>query len=296
MAGAEVDSSPEVARAVVEAPTSHGIAHGLRSVLLGRDPFDVEELWELMFRKTVYYGREAVVLPAMSGVDIALWDILGKAAGKPVHKLPGASYRQRARAYASVLMPETPAEAERHAHSYAAQGFTAMKFGWGPRRRDEGLDAELVAAAREGAGDTADLMIDIGQRYTVKRAIRTAHRFEKFRIHWMEEPPPSHDFEGYRCLTAAVPLDLAAGEAESGRLAFKRLIEKGRIDVVQPDISRAGGLTETRKIAVMAHDANVRLDSTRFQDRCSARGHPAPHRYASRHRTSGIHAGGVTLA
>ena len=255
----EVDSSPEVARAVVEAPTSHGISHGLRSILLGRDPFDVDQLWELMYRRTIYYGRQAVALHAMSGVDMALWDILGKATSKPVHKLLGGSYRERARAYDSVLMPETPAEAERLARSYAAEHFTAMKFGWGPLGRDDGLDVELIAAARCGAGDQADLMIDIGQRYTVKRAIRTSRRVEKCRLHWMEEPLQPDDFDGYRRLTAAVPIDIAAGEAESGRLAFKRLIEKGHIDVVQPDISRAGGFTELRKIATLAQDAKIRL-------------------------------------
>lgn len=255
----EVDSSPEVARAVVEAPTSHGIAHGLRSILLGRDPFDIEQIWELMYRKTIYYGRQAVVLHAMSGVDMALWDILGKATGKPVHKLLGGSYRERARAYASVLMPETPAEAERLARSYAAEGFTAVKFGWGPLGRDDGLDVELMAAARAGAGDQADLMIDIGQRYTVKRAIRISRRVEKFRLHWMEEPLQPDDIDGYRRLADAVPIDIAAGEAESGRLAFKRLIEKGCVDVIQPDISRAGGLTELGKIATLARDANIQL-------------------------------------
>lgn len=255
----EVDSSPEVARAVVDAPTSHGICHGLRHLLVGRDPFDIEELWHLMFEKTIYYGREAVVLHAMSGVDIALWDILGKATRKPVHKLLGGSYRDRVRAYASVLMPEAPAQAERQAKAYVEQGFTAMKFGWGPLGGDEGLDVELIAAARSGAGDQADLMIDIGQRYTLKRAVRTAARVEKFRLHWMEEPLRPDDLDGYRRLTSATSIDIAAGEAESGRLAFKRLIEEGGIDVVQPDISRAGGLTEARKIATLAQDANVRL-------------------------------------
>lgn len=255
----EVDSSPEVARAVVEAPTSHGICHGLRELLLGRDPFDVEELWELMFRQTIYYGRQAVVLHAMSGVDIALWDIVGKASEKPVHKLLGGSYRQRVRAYASVLMPETPAEAERQAKTYAAEGFAAMKFGWGPLGRDEALDLELIAAARSGAGDRADLMIDIGQRYTLKRAIRTAERTERLRLRWIEEPLPPDDLDGYRRLASATSIDIAAGEAESGRRAFRRLIEEGGIDVVQPDISRAGGFTEVRKIATLARDANVRL-------------------------------------
>jgi L-rhamnonate dehydratase len=254
----EVDSSPEVARAVVEAPVSHGIARGLGKVLIGRDPFDIEQLWESMYRATIYYGREAVVLHAISGVDMALWDILGKAVGKPVHKLLGGCYRSRARAYASLLMPETPAEVERLARGCVAEGFSAMKFGWGPLGQDEYRDVELVAGARSGAGE-ADLMIDVGQKYTVKQAIRVAKRLEKYSLSWLEEPLPPDNYDGYHELAGAVTLDIAAGEAESGRRAFRRLIEDCRIDVVQPDISRAGGLTETRKIAVFAHDANVRL-------------------------------------
>ncbi len=254
----EVDTSPEVGKAVVEAPTSHAIARGLREVLLGQDPFNIEQLWDLMYRKTIYFGRQSVVIHTISGVDMALWDIVGKATRQPVHKLLGGSYREKARAYASVLMPETPAEAERMACGFVAQGFTAMKFGWGPLGRDEGLDVELIAAARAGAGD-AELMIDIGQAYTVKQAIRMSARLEKYRLGWMEEPLSPDDFEGYKRLAAAASLDIAAGEAESGRRAFRRLIEECGIDVVQPDISRAGGLTETRKIGVIAQDAHIRL-------------------------------------
>ena len=254
----EVDTSPEVGKAVVEAPTSHAIARGLREVLLGQDPFNVEQLWEMMYRKTIYFGRQSVVIHTISGVDMALWDIAGKATGQPVHKLLGGSYREKARAYASVLMPETPLEAERMARGFVEQGFTAMKFGWGPLGRDEGFDVELIAAARAGAGN-AELMIDIGQAYTVKQAIRMAARLEKYRLGWMEEPLSPDDFEGYKRLAAATSIDIAAGEAESGRRAFRKLIEECGIDVVQPDISRAGGLTETRKIGVIAQDAYIRL-------------------------------------
>jgi L-rhamnonate dehydratase len=243
---------------VVEAPTSHGICHGLREVLIGRDPFDVDELWDLMYQKSIYYGRYGAAIHAISGVDIALWDIRGKATGKPVHKLLGGSYRQKARAYASVLMPETPAEAEGMARDLVTRGFSAVKFGWGPLGRDVGLDVELIAAARQGAG-RAELMIDVGQKYTLKRAIQTTQRVEKFHLTWMEEPLPPDDYTGYRELSRAVPVDIAAGEAESGRQPFRKLIEYCRIDIVQPDISRAGGLTETRKIATMAQDGNVRL-------------------------------------
>ncbi len=146
----EVDTSPEVGKAVVEAPTSHAIARGLREILLGQDPFDIEQLWEQMYRKTIYFGRQAVVIHTMSGVDMALWDIVGKATGKPMHKLLGGSYRDKARVYASVMMPETPPQAERMARSFVEQGFTAMKFGWGPLGQDEGRDVELIAAARAG--------------------------------------------------------------------------------------------------------------------------------------------------
>ena len=254
----EVDTSPEVGKAVVEAPTLHAIARGLREVLLGKDPFDIEQLWETMFRKTIYFGRQAVVIHTMSGVDMALWDIVGKAVGKPVHKLLGGSYRTKARAYASVLMPETPTEAEKMARGFVAQGFTAMKFGWGPLGQDDGRDVELIAAARAGAGDAA-LMVDIGQAYSLKQAIRMAHRLEQYRLEWMEEPLPPDDLRGYKRLAAAVAVNIATGEAESGRRAFRTLIEECGIDVVQPDISRAGGLTETRKIGTIAQDANVRL-------------------------------------
>ena len=254
----EVDSSPEVAQAIINAPTSHALCHGLRETLLGRDPFDIEELWELMYRKTIYYGRQGVVLHAMSGVDMALWDILGKATGQPIHKLLGGSYRKNARAYASALMPNTPPEAEQMAREYVGQGFSAIKFGWGPLGEDEGRDVELIAAARSGA-ENAELMIDIGQKYTVKRTIRMARRLEKYRLRWMEEPLSPDDYEGYRELSRSVSVDIAAGEAESGRSVFRKLIEYCRIDVVQPDIARAGGFTETRKIGVLAQDARVLL-------------------------------------
>ena len=254
----EVDSSPEVAGAVITASASHGICHGLREVLVGRDPFDIEELWNLMYQKSSYYGRQGVVLHAMSGVDIALWDIAGKAAGKPVHKLLGGSYRSQARAYASALMPAMPAEVERQARDFVAQGFTAMKFGWGPLGQNDDLDIELIAAARSGAGN-ADLMIDVGQRYTAKQAIRIAGRAEKYRLQWIEEPLLPDDVAGYRRLSKAVSIDIAAGESECGRRAFRRLIDEYRLDIIQPDISRAGGLTETRKIATLAQDANIRF-------------------------------------
>src|SRR5262249_7793279 len=161
----EVDTSPEVGKAVIDAEMSHATCYGLREVLIGMDPFDIEQIWELMYRKTNYYGRLGVVMHAMSGVDMALWDILGKAVGKPVHKLLGGSFCTEVRAYASMLMPETVQQVRELVCRYVQQGFTAVKFGYGPLAKDVRRDVSLAAAAKEAAGENTEVMIDIGHAY-----------------------------------------------------------------------------------------------------------------------------------
>ena len=125
----EVDSVPLVARAAIEAPPSHSIATGLRSLLVGENPTEIEKLWEKMYQGTIYFGRTGPAIHAMSGVDIALWDIFGKATGRSVSELLGGTFHEKLKAYASDLMPETPAEAGDLAEDYASQGYRAMKFG-----------------------------------------------------------------------------------------------------------------------------------------------------------------------
>ncbi|MBI1983660.1 MAG: mandelate racemase/muconate lactonizing enzyme family protein [Acidobacteria bacterium] len=252
----ETDTSPQVGKAVVDAEMSHGICYGLRDILLGQDPFDIEQLWELMYRKTLYYGRQAVALHVMSAVDMALWDILGQALGKPVHQLLGGSYCTEVRAYASAVMPETVAEMREAVRSYVERGFSAVKLGWGGLGKGLRRDVELAAAAKDEAGGEVDIMIDIGHAYDLKTALQAAREFDQIGIYWMEEPLPPDDLDGYRRLCDSTPLRIAAGENEAGRRAFRRLISYARVDVIQPDISRAGGLTETKKIAYMAYDAN----------------------------------------
>lgn len=252
----EVDTSPEVGKAVIDAEMSHGTCYGLREILIGRDPFDVEQIWELMYRKTNYYGRLGVVVHAMSGVDMALWDILGKAAGKPVHKLLGGSFCNDVRAYASMLMPTTTQEVRESVHRYVHQGFTAVKLGYGPLGRDVRRDVELASAAKEAAGRDVEVMIDIGHGYTLKMAMQAAKALEDLGIYWMEEPLPPEDLDGYRRLCDSTSLRIAAGEQDVGRWTFRRLIWYAHLDVIQPDISRVGGLTEAKRIAYMAHEAN----------------------------------------
>jgi L-alanine-DL-glutamate epimerase-like enolase superfamily enzyme len=253
----EVDTAPNVGKAIVDAYMSHGTCYGLREVVVGADPFDYEQIWNDMWIKTYYYGRSGPVINVMSGIDMAIWDIMGKATGKPVHKLLGGSYMDKVRPYASALMPDTTDEVKNLVEKYASQGYTAIKFGWGPLGFDIRLDLKLIETARKTAGDYMEIMIDIGKRYKLKQAMYVAKALEQRNIYWLEEPLPAEDYAGYKRLTESTTLRIAAGEEESGRLAFARLMNESRIDIIQPDISRCGGLTEAKKIASMAADNNI---------------------------------------
>jgi L-rhamnonate dehydratase len=253
----EVDTAPGVGKAVVDAYMSHGTCYGLREVVTGADPFDYEQIWNDMWAKTYYYGRSGPVMHVMSGIDMAIWDIMGKATGKPVHKLLGGSYSDKVRAYASALMPENKEAVKKMVESYTSQGFTAIKFGWGPLGYDVHFDLELIKTARQAAGDRVDIMIDIGKRYRLKSAMYVAKALEQLNIYWLEEPLPAEDYIGYKRLTESTTMRISTGEEESGRLAFARLINETHVDVIQPDMSRCGGLTEAKKIATMAADANI---------------------------------------
>ncbi len=255
----EVDTAPFVGKAVVDAYMSHGTCYGLREVVVGSDPFDYEQIWSEMWARTYYYGRSGPVLHVMSGIDMAIWDIMGKATGKPVHKLLGGSYSDRVIPYASALMPDTPDEVKRMVGKYSSQGFKAIKFGWGPLGYDVKYDLKLIETARETAPENMDLMIDIGKRYSFKQAVQAARALEKINIFWLEEPLPAEDFNGYRRLSDSTEMNIATGEEESGRLAFGRLMTESHPDIVQPDLSRCGGLTEAKKIAATASDSNVIL-------------------------------------
>jgi L-alanine-DL-glutamate epimerase-like enolase superfamily enzyme len=253
----EVDSAPSAVRGVILGPYSHTTASGLRHLLIGEDPFETEYLWHKMYRSNIYAGRFGIGIHAISGIDIALWDIKGKKLGMPVWKLLGGGFRKNIRCYASVLFGDTPEETAETARQLSGQGFTAVKFGWGPMGIDETTDLHLVAKAREGLGQGIDLMVDAGLAWDAKTAIQRAEAFSEHKIFWLEEPLAPDDYEGYRKLTHATSVRIAAGEEESGRNTFRRLIEEGDIDVVQVDLTRCGGFTEAMKIAALAADHGV---------------------------------------
>jgi L-rhamnonate dehydratase len=253
----EVDSAPEVVKAVIEAPASHFIASGLRSILVGQDPLDVEGLWQKMYRATIYYGRRGVALHAISGIDIALWDIKGKALGQPVSQLIGTPRRSSVRAYASTLMPDTEAETARKVSGLIERhGFTAVKLGWGPLGQDAAHDVRLARAARKAAGDQVDILIDAGLGYgaDAETAIRVARELEQLGIFWLEEPFMPDELEAYAQLADTVDIRVAAGEEDTTLSGFRELVERGHVDVVQPDVTRCGGITEIVRIARYAHE------------------------------------------
>jgi L-alanine-DL-glutamate epimerase-like enolase superfamily enzyme len=253
----EVDSHPLAVKGCIEGPFSHTATTGLAQVLLGEDPFATEYLWNKMYRANIYSGRRGIAIHAMSGIDLALWDIKGKALGMPIWKLLGGGFTRSLRPYASSLFGATPAETGDRARRFAAQGFTAIKFGWDPMGKDAKTDLALVREARAGLGPDLDLMIDAGLVYDAKTAIQRARAFEEFNPFWFEEPLMPDDYEGYGRLSAATSLRIAAGEEESERRSFLQLMDVGKIDVVQVDLTRCGGFTEAMKIASLAADRGL---------------------------------------
>jgi L-rhamnonate dehydratase len=259
----EVDSSPLVVKAAIDAPTSHRMCRGLAEVIIGENPLEIDKLWEKMYQASTFFGRRGVTIHAMSGIDIALWDIKGKVLGQPIHELLGGAVRNRVRAYASTLMPYTPEEAYEETRKYCELGFTAIKLGWGGFEQNDRMIISLVEAAREAAGPDVDLMFDLGFIPTDDLVIDAASRvpllrkLEPYNPYWIEEALYPDDLDGYRKLAESTPLRIACGENESTRYGFKTLIEQGGIDIIQPDVTRCGGLSEAKRIAQLAQAYNI---------------------------------------
>ena len=259
----DMETAAPVAKAAVEAPSwsEDGVSYfdGLASLIVGENPLEPERLWYKMYRGSIYYGRRGAAIQAMSAIDIALWDIMGKFYGQPVCVLLGAKWRDRVRAYASTLFRPT-AEAMRDAtRRYLDAGFTAVKFGWGVFGEDPKQDVKLVEAARREMGDGCDLLVDTGWfvERTPKQAIQVIRSLEPYRPFFVEEILHPEDYDGYRHVAETVDTLVACGEQEATEWGFHELITRGKVDVLQPDLTRCGGFTVARKIVHMAELANV---------------------------------------
>jgi L-alanine-DL-glutamate epimerase-like enolase superfamily enzyme len=242
------------------------IEQHLRSLMLGRSPFDVELLWEMMFRSTLNYGRKGVVLEAISAVDIALWDIMGKALRQPIYNLLGGKTRDRIRVYASRLYARTDLDAlAEEAMGFVKKGFSALKqrFGFGPKDGIQGMrkNLALVKTVRDAVGPEVALMADAYMGWDVPYAIRMIHMLEDagLNLDWVEELVIPDDIDGYAQIRRSVNTPISGGEHEFTRHGYRELVNRGAVDILQPDVNRAGGMTEARKIWALAASNNLRV-------------------------------------
>jgi L-rhamnonate dehydratase len=254
----EVDSSPWMVKAAIDAPLSPNPVSGLARVIIGMNPLDIRLVHDAMYQATFYAGRRGVVVHALGGIDLALWDIAGKYYNQPVHRLLGGPFHKKFRAYASTLFGRDGNETAEVGRKWVEKGYTAVKFGWDPMGQSEKLDLELVAGARRGVGEDRDLLIDAGCCWDTATAIRRAGQFEDYKIFWLEEPLAQDNLDGYRRLTGVSRIPVAAGEGDAGRFAFRHLIEQGGIHIAQIDLAR-NGLTEAMRIADMAEDRGLKV-------------------------------------
>lgn len=256
----EIDSSPYVMKAIIDACASHAVCTGIRELLVGEDPLRIEYLWKKMYDYTYYYGRRSAAIHAISGVDMALWDIAGKFYNVPVYKLLGGGFRTEIPAYCSVLMPDSEDGIRRIIDANANINFRGFKFGWGALGQNPKRDIQLIEWARKYVGGDRDLMIDIGMLWNdPKTAIKTVHALRDYNLKWIEEPFKPDNLEGYKRLCGEVDTWISAGEEVGPLQEFSELIHYCGIDLIQPDMSRCGGITIARKVADMANLRGIPL-------------------------------------
>ncbi len=243
---------PQIAAVIVNS--------ALKPIVLGQDPFDVDVLWETMYNLTRPFGQKGAVPNAISAMDIALWDCIGRTLGKPVHKLLGGAYRTAVRPYATgfyrIEGRRYPEAAVAEARGHIEKGFTAMKLkiGFGVEE-----DIDYILAVREGVGPDVVLMLDANHAYNVSSARRILKAIEKANIHWFEEPISPEDIDGYRELKGLTATYIAAGENEFTKYGFREWICRRAVDVLQPDLCSAGGFTECKKILALAQAWHMML-------------------------------------
>ncbi len=241
----------------------------LRPLLLGEDPFNVERIWRRAFDGSAMYDPKGAFVAGLSGVDLACWDIMGKALGQPVCKLIGGLCRDRIPAYASDLhWQEDPVAMARDAARFVENGFKLVKTHLGCEPED---DVRRVRALREAIGPDVGLMVDINTGFDRPTATRFGRRISEFDIYWYEEPLSPVDVDGLAVVRAATGLPIATGENEYTRYGFRHLFECGGVDVAMPDIARAGGITEMKKICAVAEAFGVPVSPHNYSSGvCSA--------------------------
>lgn len=236
----------------------------LEPLYKGENPLEPERVSEKLHAHTFWLGRGGTITHTISGIDIAMWDILGKVTGQPVGRLLGGRYRERVRPYASLLMQE-PGPLRDDLEKIRSRGFQAFKIGWGPfGQRGDGMDEEIVRAARDAVGPEALLMVDAGASNAFwnrgyKWAIQTVEMLADYAVYWFEEPLPPDNLSDYVFLRNKSPVQIAGGEVLTRRQSFVPWIQQRAFDIVQPDVTKVGGISEARRIAWLAEENSIRF-------------------------------------
>jgi L-alanine-DL-glutamate epimerase-like enolase superfamily enzyme len=228
----------------------------LKPLVIGEDPFDYAYIWEKMYRRTLAWGRKGIGMTAISAVDIAIWDVLGKIINKPVFKLLGGRTKEKIPVYASKLYSQPLDKLQKEAESYKKQGFKMykMRFGWGPKDGSEGMkkNIQLVEAVREVIGESADLMLECYMGWNLDYSKRMMPKLMKFNPRWLEEPVIADDIHGYAELNNMQMIPIAGGEHEFSLFGFKQLLDAKALSYIQYDTNRVGGITAAQKINALA--------------------------------------------
>jgi L-alanine-DL-glutamate epimerase-like enolase superfamily enzyme len=228
------------------------VEEALSGLLVGQDPSRIEGLTRTIHQALMIWGRRGLAMFAVSGVELALWDLVGKARGVPVYELLGGLVQPSVRAYASLLRYASASDVGRAASAMAAQGYTAIKL--------HQVDVESVAVAREAVGREVELMLDTNCPWSVEEAIRVGRQLERYELRWLEEPVwPPEDYVGLARVRAALRMPIASGENDATVHGFAALVAAGAADVVQPSMTKVGGIGEMKKIAALAAAANLTL-------------------------------------
>lgn len=243
---------PHIAAAFIE--------HVFKPILLGRNPFDVEVLWEEMYNTTRPYGQGGSAVNAISGVDIALWDVIGKSLNQPIHALIGGAFRKEVTPYATgfyrVAEGNYPQDAIAEAHRYVEAGFKAMKLkiGFGVEE-----DIAYMRAIRQAVGEDVRIMADANGAYNSAAARRIIKETEDLNLYFLEELLAPEDLEGYQQIKSLSKTYIAAGEQLFGKMGYRPWLESRALDIIQPDLCSSGGITECKKIAAMAQASQTMM-------------------------------------
>ena len=222
----------------------------LTPIIMGKNAFDYEFLWEEMYATMKQRGHyKGYMIEAISGVDMAIWDLMGKTLKLPVYNLLGGKFRDEIQCYASSIRFRKPKEVVQEVKNILNEGFTQVKLKIGRGVEEDALAVKLL---REEYGDDLTIMVDANSGYTVNSALKLGRIFEKYDVFWFEEPIPPDNMPGYHELTQKLDIPIAAGESEFTKYGFRELITTGNIDIIQPNVGRAGGFTEVRNILSMA--------------------------------------------